>query len=153
MTAPDETPRMIANTDQPMRHPWPADCYVQGGGHGIVFKRGGGSYRTAFVEAFPDTFLRGEGPTLADAEDACWIKYQTMQACPAAPDHGPFEARGYTNGAGFCTRCGGWFARVLPPQPEQGDVRPNSLLHRAFTGDVDAAVEAIGTYLDAQGRG
>ena len=61
-------PRLIEHTNEPMRHPWPADCYVQGGDRGVVLTEDG-SYWTAFVEAFPGTFIRGEGVTIADAED------------------------------------------------------------------------------------
>lgn len=112
-------PRLIEHTKEPMRHPWPADCYVQGGNRGVVLTEDG-SYWTAFVEAFPGTFIRGEGVTIADAEDACWKRFEHLNACPTAPDHGPFEAQGYTNGSGFCTNCGGWFSRVLLAEPHGG---------------------------------
>lgn len=88
-----------------LRHPWPDDCFVQGGDAGLVMRRGGGSYRTAFVEVSPSdpkTFIRGEGATLAAAEDAAWGKLQRILACPGHE----FETRGYTNGAGFCRHCG-----------------------------------------------
>ena len=68
------------------------------------------------MEASPKgTFLRGEGLTLQDAEDACWVKYQRALHCAGGGEHGPFEARQYENGAGFCVKCGAWFSRVLPP--------------------------------------
>lgn len=138
------TGRMILRTDHAAQHPWPEDMFLQGGTRGIVFASDG-NYRTAFVEAFPrdpDTFLRGEGTTVAEAEADCWAKYQTLTACPAHPNHGPFEAREYTNGAGFCTRCGTWFSKVLPEQPEDPDRAP-SLMERAFTGDGDALAEVL----------
>lgn len=49
---PGETtkPRLIANTAEPMRHPWPTDALVQGGARGLVLNRNGNHYRTAFVE-------------------------------------------------------------------------------------------------------
>lgn len=91
------------------RRPWPSDCLVQGGSRGLVVARGTShTYRTAFVEAFPrnpDTFIRGEGPTMADAEDDCWAKLQRMASCPGTSGH-EYEARGYRNGAGFCRHCG-----------------------------------------------
>lgn len=102
-------------TTEHTRHPWPEGMFIQGGKSGVVFNNDGSSYRTAFVEAFPDTFLRGEGATIAEAEDACWAKYQHLISCPAHPQHGPFEARNYTNGAGFCTQCGAWFSKVCEP--------------------------------------
>ena len=125
--------REIARTGQVARHPWPEDVFLQGGARGVVFQRGrDAKYYTAFVEAFPPrTFLRGEGATVAEAEDKCWEKYQRLADCPAHPDHGPFDARGYTNGAGFCTRCGSWFSDVLPKQPERARRHP-SILERAL---------------------
>lgn len=111
----------IANTAVEARHPWPEQVHVQGGGDGLVVRRADGSaYRTAFVEAFPTgTFLRGEGLTVEEAEDACWAKYQVFSACDGTGEpHGPFEARGYTNGSGFCTRCGAWMSHVLEPSIE-----------------------------------
>lgn len=112
------TGRLITNTDAEARHPWPEDVHVQGGKRGLVVVRsGGGSYRTAFVEAFiTGTFLRGEGSTVEEAEDACWEKYQRVLMCDGTGrPHGPFEPRHYENGSGFCTRCGGWFTNVCEP--------------------------------------
>lgn len=83
---------------------WPEDCMVQGGGGGVVFVRGGDNYTTAFFEAFPrdhNTFIRGEGKTIADAEKAAWDKYQRQSQC----DHPSFTRKKYTNGAAFCTEC------------------------------------------------
>lgn len=140
--------RLILHTTEPMRCDWPADMYVQGGRSGVVFGPDG-AYRTAFVEAFPPgTFLRGEGHTVAEAEQSAWRQYQRLAMCPAHPDHGPFEARGYTNGAGFCTQCGGWFSKVLPEQPKDPNRKP-SLLERALLGDDNALVEVFTTAASA----
>jgi hypothetical protein len=137
--------RLIEHTQEPMRHPWPADCMVQGGAAGVVFREGG-TYRTAFVEAFPGTFLRGEGKTIAEAEDACWAKYEVLAACP---HNQGFDRRDYVNGAGFCRRCGTWFgSRVtgFDPLPEYYEKSSQpSLMERAFLGDMNAAAEIIGT--------
>jgi hypothetical protein len=96
-----------------MQHPWPEECFVQGGSNGIVLA-GKDTYTTAFVEAFPDeTFLRGEGKTIAEAEDKCWTQYQKLVSC----EHGPFEARGYKNGCGFCVKCGTWFPHEICQLP------------------------------------
>lgn len=105
-----KTSEIIANTDRKRRHPWPADAYVQGGGDGIVATRSG-TYRTAFVEVFPkgQGFIRGEGPTIEAAEDAAWVKWQRHSACPGHE----YEARGYTNGAGFCRHCGAFGSKVF----------------------------------------
>jgi hypothetical protein len=137
---------LIANTRERARHPWPDGCHVQGGTAGVVFAAGG-TYRTAFVEAFPaGTFLRGEGATVADAEDACWAKYQALAGCPH--DQG-FDRRDYVNGCGFCRRCGTWFSQEVTgfdPLPEYyaPSKRP-SLMERAFLGDMEAAAEIITT--------
>jgi hypothetical protein len=90
-----------------LRHDWPADCFVQGGRKGVVL--GKNPYQTAYFEAFPDTFIRGEGDTLEDAEDACWAKYKQRLACPKHE----WETRGFTNGAGFCKHCGTFQSKVF----------------------------------------
>ena len=106
----------ILRTGVQTRHPWPEGLFIQGGKKGIPSNPQGDDDWTAFVEVSPPgTFLRGEGKTVAEAEDVCWARYQTMVGCPAHPQHGPFEARSYTNGAGFCTQCGTWFSRVCEP--------------------------------------
>jgi len=110
---------LIKNTQVEAQRPWPDGMYVQGGGRGLVVVRAGGHYRTAFVEACPSsggTFLRGEGPSVEEAEDACWAKYQTVLNCADGLGvHGPFDAGRYESGAGFCTRCGAWFSGMLEP--------------------------------------
>ncbi len=71
-------------------------------------------YRTAFFEAFPrnpNTFIRGEGKTVEEAENECWKTYQAYFEC----DHPSFEPRDYENGSGFCTKCGLWFSGVIKP--------------------------------------
>lgn len=144
--APENQPAMIAHTDQPQRQPWPAGCFVQGGTRGVVIASDRDAYRTAFVEAFPrapKTFLRGEGKTISEAEDACWAQYQRIVTCDGSGEHGPYEPRQYRNGAGFCTRCGAWFAGVLPELPDDLDnSADSSLLNRLFAGD-DAALATV----------
>ena len=135
------------------RHPWPDNCFIQGG-DGIVLAKGGmeaaftdpakaqeaiaaglglvnpaGSYRTCFFEAFPrspDTFLRGEGASLAEAEDACWRKWQAVLACPGHD----YERRNYRSGAGICRHCGMFcssaFATTLDPCVVCGEDRARS---------------------------
>jgi hypothetical protein len=140
------TERMIKNTRHVAQHPWPESVYVQGGGHGVVFSPDRDPYRTAFVEAFPgDTFLRGEGATIAEAEDKCWKQFLRWRDCDGSGQgHGPYERRQYRNGAGFCTRCGIWMNRVFPELPEDPE-RPKNLLEKAFSGDR----ESLTTILDA----
>jgi len=108
---------------------WPEDCKVQCGDAGIVFGTKGSldkvissenplgelaaqatdpeTYITAFFEAFPkppvQTFIRGEGKTIEEAEEAAFKKYQKYAAC----DHSMgYERRDYKNGMGFCKGCG-----------------------------------------------
>lgn len=92
----------------------------------------------AVQRGYPQVLLSN----LTEAEDACWAKYQKLAACPAAPGHGPFEARDYRNGSGYCTGCGGWFARVLPELPADPDARP-SFLEKVFTGDEDSLAKVF----------
>lgn len=112
---------LIRNTDTEAKYPWPETVYVQGGAQGVVFRHAasGGPYTTAFVEASPvngNTFIRGEGQTIAEAETRAWEKYRVWEECnDGTGKHGPWEARGYQNGAGFCTKCGSWGSRVLEP--------------------------------------
>ncbi len=68
---------------------WPENCFVQCGDRGLVLSKNG-NYRTAFFEACPDnipadgypdglgTFLRGEGESIEEAEQACFIKYEKI---------------------------------------------------------------------------
>jgi len=97
------------------QHEWPANCHVQAGDSGIVFTNdGSGSYRTAFFEAFPrspDTFIRGEGETVAAAEESAWKKYQAIVACTGHE----FERHGYPNGCGTCKHCGLFATDVFEP--------------------------------------
>jgi hypothetical protein len=86
------------------RHPWPEECFVQGGGDGVVFRKGG-SYTTAFFEAFPEaprTFIRGEGKTIEAAELDAWEQYERILACAGHE----FERGTYRNGYGRCKHCG-----------------------------------------------
>jgi hypothetical protein len=111
----------------PCSQAWPHDCFVQCGGDGVVLPRNtittileGGdmtpiakciagslptTYRTAFFEAFPkfpDTFIRGEGATIEEAEMSCWRKYVKITSCPKHE----FERRGRTDGYCYCKHCG-----------------------------------------------
>lgn len=84
------------------RHDY-AGIYVQGG-NGIVigFKDPAPVRHTAFVECIPDgAFIRGEGATVAEADERCWSKLRAYLDCPGhvwvpvRPD-GP---------AGICSLC------------------------------------------------
>lgn len=91
---------------------WPDDCTVQWGGSGIVLSdRPGGSYGTAFFEAFPENggFIRGEGPTIDEAEARAFSKFQKISAC----DHA-WSRKNYTNGGAICRHCGGFMTVFRP---------------------------------------
>lgn len=142
--------RTIENTTTEAQHDWPSNVFIQGRERGVVYGGPGGSYQTAFFEAFPGgTFLRGEGATLAEAEEGCWEQYQRFLNCDGKRErgewHGPYERRQYRNGAGFCTRCGTWMTKVLMPLPEEDKPSRRSILDRAFA---DRDPEAIGEVLN-----
>lgn len=83
---------------------------VQGGEVGVVLVRGGPHYTTAFVECFPaGSFLRGEGASVSEADDACWDKLQAYLNCPGHD----WEPRQYANGSGVCRVCGQYGSEVL----------------------------------------
>ncbi|CDO35036.1 hypothetical protein [Novosphingobium sp. KN65.2] len=86
---------------------WPEDCMVQWG-NGLI-------PATPFFEAFPKgTFIRGEGATIAEAELRAFEQYQRDLAC----DHVWGRQRPgrdcYTNGAGWCRKCGGFRGSMFP---------------------------------------
>ena len=142
-------PRIIENTTTEAQHDWPEDVFIQGGERGVVVGGPNGAYQTAFFEAFPSDprsgFMRGEGSSLAAAEEKAWKQYQVWLNCDGSGQgHGPYERRQYSNGAGVCTRCGTWMSRVLPPLPEEDDPdRPRSLVERIFIDQEPEAVEEV----------
>jgi hypothetical protein len=101
----NQTYRSEGHTPSP---DWPDDCRVQWGGSGLVIRREGGAYGTAFFEAFPREggFFRGEGADIAAAEADCLARYQRFTIC----DH--LWGRGtYTNGGAICRRCRAFMTR------------------------------------------
>lgn len=100
----------------PAQHPWPEGVFLQGGESGLVVsaKADGGSYVTAFVEAFSDGtgFIRGQGVDLATAEHECWVKAQHVLDCPGHE----WESRGYKNGGGFCIHCNRFHGEAFTPE-------------------------------------
>ena len=137
--------RTILRTDHETQFDWPPTVFLQGGTDGVVFRKDGSSYRTAFVEANPaGTFLRGEGATVGEAEAACWEQYLTWVFCDNPRDgsdmrgrwHGPYERRQYTNGSGYCTRCGTWMTKVFEPLPEDPNREP-TIIEQLLTALMD----------------
>lgn len=97
--------------DYEAQHPWPEETIVSAG-RGVVFVRNTRtssrtSYSTLFMEVYPPgaAFIRGEGETATECENAAWSKYQLAVNCSDASGTHQWEARGYKNGAGFCSRC------------------------------------------------
>lgn len=85
---------------------WPGDCMVQWG-HGIV-------PAVPFFEAFPTgAFIRGEGETIADAERHAFAQYQRDVACDHVWGRQRPGGDTYTNGAGWCRKCGGFRSRMF----------------------------------------
>lgn len=109
---------------------WGDDTQVQWGDRGLVIrtkKEGdeeekGGSYCTAFFEAFPKTgagFIRGEGPTIAEAEENALLQRRKELACTRHV----WCRRGYVNGVAICSRCGIRHTNALPAIVELGAFR------------------------------
>lgn len=144
--------------------PWPEGVTVQCGDHGVVFTKGTldrivtdppgvlesvasieaggtGGYTTAFFEAFPDdTFIRGEGSTVAEAEASAWEQYQRHQAC----EEHEWETRGYTNGAAFCARCGKFSSRqLMTPELLAEERRWNALTDDQRLEEALASIQGI----------
>ena len=70
---------------------------------------------TPFFEAFPKgTFIRGEGPTIAEAEQNAFAKYQRDLACSHVWGRQRPDGNLYTNGAGWCRKCGGFRGKMFP---------------------------------------
>lgn len=83
---------------------WPEDCHVQCGGRD-------GDY---FFEAYPknpDTYMSVHGETLAEAEEKAFNLLQKYIKC----DSHVFIRKGYTNGAGFCEKCGLFKGKAFLP--------------------------------------
>jgi hypothetical protein len=127
--------------------PWPDDCATQSGGQGVVFgPTRDRDYTTAFFEAFPTaprTFIRGEGATRTEAEDAAWAQWQRIRVCPGHK----LERRDYRNGAGLCRHCDLFVSDAFEPIPDpDADGR---LLERVFRGDPAAIGEVFDRAADA----
>lgn len=95
------------------KYGWDENCFVQCGDLGVVISKKG-NYETSFFEAFPkapDTFIRGEGKNIEEAEENAWKQLQRFKNC----NNHEFERRGYTNGVGFCKHCGLFKSKIFEP--------------------------------------
>jgi len=106
------------DTDYRPEQPWKSDTYVQWGARGVVLGRS--PYRTAFFEAFPKHggFIRGEGASIAEAERKAYEQFSRESSCQHS-----WGRRGYTNGAGICTRCKGFEGGRFAPITKLGEWR------------------------------
>lgn len=93
------------DSDYQPRHEWPGDTLVQWGSSGIVL--GKKPYATAFFEAFPDEtvtaaggFIRGEGPTIEDAEADAYAKFKKQHECNHL-----WGREHYRNSGQLCRHC------------------------------------------------
>jgi len=107
----------LKNKDIIAQYDWPADCFIQSGGDGLVLD-GDKSYKTAFFEAFPkiivnsksqSAFIRGEGKSIDEAETQAWNHYTKILNC----GNHIFERRGYETGAGICKNCNLFLSKVF----------------------------------------
>lgn len=99
--------------------PWPENCTVQWGDHGLVLGTAG-SYATAFFEAFPRDsaggFIRGEGATIAAAEADAFQRWQRESSCEHRWGRSPAAGKAaYTNGGTFCRNCKAFTTGVMKP--------------------------------------
>lgn len=101
---------------------WPEDCMVQWGDNGMVLdnlekaltlgEKPNIVRYTAFFEAFPtdpDTFIRGEGKSVSEAEMKAFKCFEKQKNCQ---EH-EFEKRGYKNGCGICRKCGLFMSSIF----------------------------------------
>lgn len=85
---------------------WPDNCMVQWG-HGIV-------PAVTFFEAFPPgTFIRGEGETIAEAEQKAFAQYEREFDCQHVWGRHHHRRGTYLNGAGWCRKCGAFRGRMF----------------------------------------
>ncbi len=99
--------RLVKNTRAPMTRPWPDDCLVQGSEG--KFRH---SDKPAFIEAYPtdpQTMIRADAATVAEAEEQAYVTYLRYLDCPKHD----YEPGNYKNGSGICRHCKLWSAGVF----------------------------------------
>lgn len=85
---------------------WPDDCMVQWG-HGII-------PANPFFEAFPPgTFIRGDGATIAEAEQKAFAQYVSEFQCQHVWGRHHDRRGTYLNGAGWCRKCGAFRGKMF----------------------------------------
>jgi hypothetical protein len=93
--------------------------YIQGGDSGVVFCRGK-SYETSFIEVFPkigkhSTFIRGEGASMREAEEAAMIKVKGAESCLEHEFSRKVSGSERTDGSGVCIKCNLFSSTALDP--------------------------------------
>lgn len=101
------------------KYDW-GDTYIQGGDTGLVLN-GAKTYETAFIEVFPtidgySTFIRGEGSTPREAEEAAKLKIDKITNCANHEFTREFRGKERTDGTGICKHCNLWSSNALPPK-------------------------------------
>ncbi len=97
----------ITEENYVLKYNW-GDTHLSYSDCGLVFGRGK-PRETAFFEAYPlNTFLRGEGATILEAEEEAWKQYQKFDNC----DEHVYE-RTSEDGSGKCIKCGIRHSNVL----------------------------------------
>lgn len=95
---------------------WPDDCMVQWG-HGIV-------PAVPFFEAFPPgTFIRGEGGSIAEAEDDAFAQYESEFLCEHVWGRHHARRGTYLNGAAWCRKCDAFRGQMFKPVVVLGHMR------------------------------
>ena len=93
------------DADYSPHHAWSDETRVQWGSSGVVIG-GPKAYTTAFFEAFPPDaddaggFIRGEGKTIADAENSAFEKYRRGKECNHL-----WGREHYRNSGQLCRHC------------------------------------------------
>lgn len=122
---------------------WPDDCMVQWG-QGLI-------PAVPFFEAFPTgTFIRGEGDTIADAEQQAFEKYQRDVACNHLWGRNRPGHSTYTNGAGWCRKCGGFRGKMFREVVVLGHNRkPLGRMERDWLNDLETDHE-MNAHMDSK---
>lgn len=109
-----KTARRSFGDDYNCQQNWPNDSFLQCGGSGIVLSNEG-NYETAFFEAFLlNTFLRGQGVNIEEAELNAFKKYLQITQCKC--HH--FEKKEEHSRRGVCSICHYDIDLVFPPDEE-----------------------------------
>lgn len=88
-----------------MKPPWPSTCVVKYNRESVGLPR---------CEVFcsdPETFIRGEGPTLDAAEETAWLQYVKIIECTGHV----FDNRSYDSGVGWCVHCDMFSPKAFEP--------------------------------------